>query len=70
MKNAAGTDIYITKVVLGGGTGFIPKSGAVAATPGTGVGSGSIGDVAISGMKVFNGPTASSAGAVITISGH
>ena len=70
MKNAAGTDIYITKVVLGGGTGFIPKSGTVAATPGTGVGSGSIGDVAISGMKVFNGPTASSAGAVITISGH
>ncbi len=69
MKNAAGTDIYITKVQLGGGTGFTPKSGAVAAVAGTGVGSGSIGDVAISGMKVFNG-AAGAPGAVITISGH
>ena len=64
------TDIYITKVVLGGGTGFVPKSGAVAATPGTGVGSGSIGDVAISGMKVFNGAAMTDPGAKITISGH
>mgnify|MGYP003609889154 CR=1 FL=1 len=70
MKNAAGTDIYITKIQLGGGTGFIPKSGTVAATPGTGVGSGSIGDVAISGMKVFNGAAGTTPGALITISGH
>ena len=70
MKNAAGTDIYIKQVVLGGGAGFIPKSGATAATPGTGVGSGSIGDVAISGMKVFNGAAGTTPGALITISGH
>ena len=49
---------------------FIPKSGATAATPGTGVGSGSIGDVAISGMKVFNGAAGTTPGALITISGH
>ena len=70
MKNATGTDIYITKVQLGGGTGFVPKSGTVAATPGTGVGSGSIGDVAISGMKVYNGAAMTNLGAKITISGH
>ena len=69
MKNATGTDIYITKVVLGGGTGYAPKSGTVAAVPGTGTGSGSIGDVAVSGLKVFNG-TGFSNGAKITISGH
>ncbi|WP_010116478.1 DUF6160 family protein [Acinetobacter sp. P8-3-8] len=67
MKNAAGTDIYITKIVLGGGTP--PATGA---TPfnGTGAGSASIGDVAISGMKVFNGAAGTTPGAVITISGH
>lgn len=70
LKNAAGTDIYIKQVVLGGGTGFVPKSGATAVNPGTGTGSGSIGDVAISGLKVFNGAGAANAGAVITISGH
>ena len=69
MKNAAGTDVYITKVVLGGGEGYVPKSGATAAVAGTGTGSGSIGDVAISGMKVFNG-AGFDAGAKITISGH
>ncbi|OTG96445.1 DUF6160 family protein [Acinetobacter sp. ANC 3832] len=69
MKGAAGTDIYITKVQLGGGTGYVPKAGATPAVPGTGVGTGSIGDVAISGMKVFNG-TGGATGAVITISGH
>ena len=69
MKAKDGTDIYITKVQLGGGVGYVPKSGTTLATPGTGVGTGSIGDVAISGMKVFNG-TAGAAGAVITISGH
>ncbi|RZG72048.1 pilus assembly protein FilA [Acinetobacter wuhouensis] len=71
MKNAAGTDIYITKVVLGGGTiasGDTPFQG-------TGAGSASIGDVAISGMKVWNGaagltPGAAVNGAVITIAGH
>lgn len=65
MKNATGTDIYITKVVLGGGT---IAAGGTAFT-GTGVGSKSIGDVAISGMKVFNG-AGLAPGAVITISGH
>ncbi|WP_296283047.1 DUF6160 family protein [uncultured Acinetobacter sp.] len=72
MKSA--TDIYITKVVLGGGDGFVPKSGTTAATPGTGVGSASIGDIAISGLKVWNGAAGYGAGtpngAVITISGH
>ncbi|RZG78751.1 pilus assembly protein FilA [Acinetobacter sp. WCHAc060033] len=72
MKNAAGTDIYITKVVLGGGTiasGDTPFQG-------TGAGSASIGDVAISGMKVWNGAAGLAAipgaanGAVITIAGH
>lgn len=61
------TDIYIKKVVLGGGSGFVPKSGAIAAVPGTGIGSGSIGDVAISGLTVTN---SAGAGAVIKISGH
>ncbi len=69
------TDIYITKVVLGGGTGFVPKSisstGVVTpAVAGSGVGSGSIGDVAISGMKVYNGADMTGLGAKITISGH
>lgn len=66
MKNAAGTNIYLTKVVLGGGT---IATGGTAFT-GTGAGSASIGDVAISGMKVFNGAAGTTPGAVITISGH
>lgn len=64
------TDIYIKSVVLGGGTGFVPKSGSTPATLGTGAGSASIGDIAISGMKVFNGAAGTTPGAVITISGH
>ena len=66
MKNVTtGTDIYITKVVLGGGAGYngVGTPAYDAAKPGT----GSIGDVAISGMKVYN---AAGAGAVITIAGH
>lgn len=70
LKNADGTDIYIKQVVLGGGAGFVPKSGITPAVAGTGIGSGSIGDVAISGLKVFNGAGGANAGAVITISGH
>ena len=66
MKNAAGTNIYLTKVVLGGGT--IATGGT--AFSGTGAGSKSIGDVAISGMKVFNGAAGTAPGAVITIAGH
>lgn len=63
MKNAAGTDIYLKSVVLGGGTGTTTGFG------GTGAGSASIGDVAISGMKVYNG-LGMTPGAVITIAGH
>lgn len=67
LKNAAGTDIYIKQVVLGGGAGFKAPTGGAAAILGTGTGSGSIGDVAISGMKISN---AGGTGAVIKISGH
>ncbi|WP_336933063.1 DUF6160 family protein [Acinetobacter bereziniae] len=66
LKNANGTDIYLTKVVLGGGTiaaGGLPTSG-------TGTGSGSIGDVAITGMKFYNGGSATPNGVKLTISGH
>ncbi len=59
------TDIYIKQVVLGGGAGYtgvgMPTYDAAKS------GTGSIGDVAISGMKVYN---ATGAGAVITIAGH
>ncbi|OTG79825.1 DUF6160 family protein [Acinetobacter sp. ANC 4648] len=37
---------------------------------GLGSAANSIGDVAISGLKVFNGPTGATPGAMITISGH
>lgn len=67
LKNATGTDIYIKQVVLGGGTGFVAPTGGNPATLGTGTGSGSIGDVAISGMKITN---SAGVGAVIKISGH
>jgi hypothetical protein len=67
MKSATGTDIYLTKVVLGGGTGFVAGTPG---TPGTGVGSGSIGDVAITGMKFYNGGSATPNGVKLTISGH
>ncbi|CAM9102965.1 putative pilus system protein FilA [Acinetobacter bereziniae] len=66
LKNANGTDIYLTKVVLGGGTiaqGGLPTSG-------TGTGSGSIGDVAITGMKFYNGGSNTANGVKLTISGH
>jgi len=70
MKNVTtGTDIYVTKVVLGGGT--IATGGT--AFSGTGAGSASIGDVAISGMKVYHAIDAAGTlapGAMITISGH
>lgn len=69
LKNTTGTDIYIKQVVLGGGTGFTAPTGGAAAVLGTGTGSGSIGDVAISGMKIYNGAS-NAAGAVIKISGH
>jgi len=65
MKSATGTDIYLTKVVLGGGTGFVPGG-----TAGTGTGTGSIGDVAITGMKFYNGGSATPNGVKLTISGH
>ena len=59
------TDIYIKQVVLGGGADYtgvgMPTYDAAKS------GTGSIGDVAISGMKVYN---AAGAGAVITIAGH
>ncbi|KAF1013630.1 MAG: hypothetical protein GAK29_04715 [Acinetobacter bereziniae] len=67
MKSATGTDIYLTKVVLGGGTGFVSGTPG---TPGTGTGSGSIGDVAITGMKFYNGGSATPNGVKLTISGH
>ena len=67
MKSTTGTDIYLTKVVLGGGTGFVPGTPG---TPGTGTGSGSIGDVAITGMKFFNGGSATANGVKLSISGH
>ena len=67
LKSATGTDIYLTKVVLGGGTGFVPGTPG---TPGTGTGSGSIGDVAITGMKFYNGGSATPNGVKLTISGH
>jgi len=67
MKNADGTDIYLTKVVLGGGNNFVPGTPG---TPGTGTGSGSIGDVAITGMKFYNGGSATPNGVKLTISGH
>ncbi|MBJ8453629.1 pilus assembly protein FilA [Acinetobacter bereziniae] len=66
LKNANGTDIYLTKVVLGGGTiasGGLPTSG-------TGTGSGSIGDVAITGMKFYNGGSTTANGVKLSISGH
>jgi hypothetical protein len=67
MKSATGTDIYLTKVVLGGGAGFVPGTPG---TPGTGTGTGSIGDVAITGMKFYNGGSATPNGVKLTISGH
>ncbi|AXQ21416.1 pilus assembly protein FilA [Acinetobacter wuhouensis] len=71
MKGANGTNIYVQKIILGGGT----IASGNTAFQGTGVGSASIGDVAISGMKVWNGaagltPGAAVNGAVITIAGH
>ena len=68
MKNAAGTDIYIKSIKLGGGT----IAAGNTAFQGTGAGSASIGDVAISGMKVYNTNAVglTTQGAVITISGH
>lgn len=65
MKSSTGTDIYLTKVVLGGGNGFVPGG-----TAGSGTGSGSIGDVAITGMKFYNGGSATPNGVKLTISGH
>ncbi|MEN8368164.1 putative pilus system protein FilA [Acinetobacter bereziniae] len=67
LKNTNGTDIYLTKVVLGGGTGFVPGTPG---TVGTGTGTGSIGDVAITGMKFYNGGSATPNGVKLTISGH
>lgn len=67
MKSATGTNIYLTKVVLGGGTGFVPGTPG---TVGTGTGSGSIGDVSITGMKFYNGGSATPNGVKLTISGH
>ncbi|MBJ9902594.1 DUF6160 family protein [Acinetobacter bereziniae] len=67
MKSATGTNIYLTKVVLGGGTGFVPGTPG---TVGTGTGSGSIGDVSITGMKFYNGVSATPNGVKLTISGH
>ena len=68
MKNAAGTDIYIKSIKLGGGT----IAAGNTAFQGTDAGSASIGDVAISGMKVYNTNAVglTTQGAVITISGH
>ena len=65
MKSATGTDIYIKQVVLGGGAGY--AGGALPTYSPTVAGTGSIGDVAISGMKVYN---ANGLGAVITIAGQ
>ena len=65
MKSATGTDIYIKQVVLGGGAGY--AGGALPTYSPTVAGTGSIGYVAISGMKVYN---ANGLGAVITIAGH
>lgn len=72
MKNAAGTDIYVKSIILGGGEGFTPKAGATPVVPGTGTGASSIGDIAISGMKVYNTNALGvmGSGAVITIAGH
>ena len=70
MKSANGTDIYLTKVVLGGGAGFTPGTpGTPPTTPGS-AGTGSIGDVAITGMKFYNGGSATPNGVKLTISGH
>lgn len=62
------TDIYVKSVVLGGGSVTAPT--VATGFNGTGAGSKSIGDIAISGMKVFNGAAGTAPGAVITISGH
>nr|WP_254629402.1 hypothetical protein [Acinetobacter bereziniae] len=67
LKSTTGTDIYLSRVVLGGGTGYVPGTPG---TPGTGTGSASIGDVAISGMKFYNGASATPNGVKLTISGH
>ncbi|WP_335985728.1 DUF6160 family protein [Acinetobacter bereziniae] len=67
LKSTTGTDIYLSRVVLGGGTGYVPGTPG---TPGTGTGSASIGDVAISGMKFYNGGSATANGVKLTISGH
>ena len=67
LKSTTGTDIYLSRVVLGGGTGYVPRTPG---TPGTGTGSASIGDVAISGMKFYNGGSATPNGVKLTISGH
>lgn len=67
LKSTTGTDIYLSRVVLGGGTGYVPGTPG---TPGTGTGSASIGDVAISGMKFYNGGSATPNGVKLTISGH
>ncbi|MCM8511655.1 pilus assembly protein FilA [Acinetobacter bereziniae] len=70
MKSATGTDIYLTKVVLGGGVGFTPGTpGTPPTTPGS-AGTGSIGDVSITGMKFYNGGSATPNGVKLTISGH
>lgn len=65
------TDIYVKSVVLGGGSVTAPT--VATGFNGTGAGSKSIGDVAISGMKVYHAIDAAGTlapGAVITISGH
>ena len=67
LKSTTGTDIYLSRVVLGGGTGYVPGTPG---TPGTGTGSASIGDDAISGMKFYNGGSATPNGVKLTISGH
>lgn len=53
------SDLYISNISLSG-------SGTQAAW----VKGPSIGDVEVSNMRVFNGPTGSTAGAIITVSGH
>ncbi len=70
LKSATGTDIYLTKVVLGGGVGFTPGTpGTPPTTPGS-AGTGSIGDVSITGMKFYNGGSSTPNGVKLTISGH
>lgn len=62
------TDMYIQTIGLGGYTPAVKDaSGAVTTAA---VIPKSIGDVQISGMRVFNGATGTTPGAVITISGH